>query len=77
MELIDGVSLKDKIAARPLPLDEAFDIAMQTCQGLQAAHEKGIVHRDIKPANLMINGARPGEDHGLRSGPGRRSHPHH
>ena len=54
MELIDGVSVKDKITARPLPLEEALDIAMQTCAGLAAAHEKGIVHRDIKPANLMV-----------------------
>jgi serine/threonine protein kinase len=54
MELIEGQSLKDKIAARPLPLEEALDIAMQACAGLQAAHEKGVVHRDIKPANLMV-----------------------
>src|SRR5687768_8435595 len=47
MELIDGMSVREKIAARPLPLDEALDIAMQTCAGLEAAHEKGIVHRDI------------------------------
>src|SRR5688572_9315125 len=54
MELIDGVSVKDKIAARPLPLEEALNTAMQACAGLAAAHEKGIVHRDIKPANLML-----------------------
>jgi serine/threonine protein kinase len=54
MELIDGMSVKNKIAARPLPLEEALDIAMQVCAGLQAAHENGIVHRDIKPANLML-----------------------
>jgi serine/threonine protein kinase len=54
MEFIDGPSLKDKIAARPLPLDEALDIAQQACAGLAAAHQKGIVHRDIKPANLML-----------------------
>src|SRR6187200_3417347 len=54
MELVEGQSLKDKIAARPLPLEEALDLAMQACAGLQAAHEKGVVHRDIKPANLMV-----------------------
>jgi serine/threonine protein kinase len=43
------------IAGRPLKLDEALDIAIQTAQGLQAAHEKGVVHRDIKPANLIVN----------------------
>src|SRR5687768_11317249 len=54
IEFIDGSSLKEKIFARPLPLQEAFDIAQQACAGLHAAHEKGVVHRDIKPANLML-----------------------
>ena len=54
MEFIDGPSVKEKIEARPLPVEEAFDIAIQACTGLQAAHENGIVHRDIKPANLML-----------------------
>ena len=54
MEYIDGITVKDKIAARPLPLEEALGIATQTCAGLEAAHEKGIIHRDIKPANLML-----------------------
>lgn len=54
MEFIKGPSVKDKIQARPLPLDEVINIAVQACTGLQAAHDKGIVHRDIKPANLMI-----------------------
>jgi serine/threonine protein kinase len=55
MALVEGQSVKDKIAARPLKLDEALHIAIQTAQGLQAAHEKGVVHRDIKPANLIVN----------------------
>ena len=54
MECIDGPSLKQKIAERPLPLDEAIRIAGQAGEGLQAAHEKGIVHRDIKPANILL-----------------------
>ena len=54
MAYLEGQTLKDKIAERPLKLDEALDIAVQTAQGLQAAHEKGIVHRDIKSANLMV-----------------------
>lgn len=54
MEFIEGASVKEKIEARPLPLDEALHIATQACTGLQAAHDKGIVHRDIKPANLML-----------------------
>ena len=47
MAYIEGQTVKDKIAERPLKLEEALDIAIQTAQGLQAAHEKGIVHRDI------------------------------
>ena len=54
MACLEGQTLKQKIAARPLPLGEALDIALQIGQGLQAAHEKGVVHRDIKPGNIMI-----------------------
>ena len=54
MAFIEGRTVKDKIAERPLKLEEALDITIQTAQGLQAAHEKGIVHRDIKGANLMV-----------------------
>lgn len=54
MAYIKGLSLKERIAAGPLSQDDAMDIAMQVAQGLEAAHEKGIVHRDIKPANIMI-----------------------
>ena len=54
MAYIEGPSLDKKTAVGPLPLDEALDIAIQTAQGLQAAHEKGVVHRDIKSSNLML-----------------------
>ena len=54
MAYIDGPSLADKIAQRPLPLEEALDIAIQIAEGLQEAHEKGVVHRDIKPQNVML-----------------------
>jgi len=54
MEFVEGQSLKAKIEAGPLKLDEALGIAMQAAEGLQAAHEKKITHRDIKPANVMI-----------------------
>ena len=54
MAYLEGHTVKDKIAERPVKLDEALDIAVQTAQGLQAAHEKDIVHRDIKSANLMV-----------------------
>ena len=54
MAYIEGRTVKDKIGDRPLKLDEAIDIAVQTAEGLKAAHQKGVVHRDIKPANLML-----------------------
>jgi serine/threonine-protein kinase len=54
MEYIEGQSLREKIEAGPLKIDEAIKFAMQVADGLQAAHEKGITHRDIKSANIMI-----------------------
>jgi len=56
MAYVEGQSVKQKIKSRPLKLEEALDIAIQTAQGLKAAHQKEIVHRDIKPANLMLTG---------------------
>ena len=57
MAFLEGEGLDKKIEAGPLKLKDALDIAIQTAQGLQAAHERGIVHRDIKPANLMVAGS--------------------
>jgi serine/threonine protein kinase len=54
MAYVDGTSLDRKIRERPLKLDEALDVAIQTAEGLQAAHEKGIVHRDIKSSNVLL-----------------------
>jgi len=54
MELIEGASLKERVAEGPLPLGEAIDITRQIAAGLEKAHEQGIVHRDIKAANIMI-----------------------
>ncbi|MCI0698126.1 protein kinase [candidate division KSB1 bacterium] len=54
MEFIEGQSLREKIEAGPLKIDEAIKFAIQIAEGLQAAHEKGITHRDIKSANIMI-----------------------
>jgi TolB-like protein/Flp pilus assembly protein TadD/predicted Ser/Thr protein kinase len=55
MAFIEGRSLKDRITEGPLPLIEVLNIAVQVCEGLKTAHEKGVVHRDIKPANIMLN----------------------
>ena len=54
MPCVKGQSLKEKIAAGPLSVEEALDIAGQVAEGLKEAHERGIVHRDIKPANIML-----------------------
>jgi len=54
MELVEGESLSGKIAGRPLPVEEATGLAAQICEGLKAAHDKGIIHRDIKSGNVLV-----------------------
>jgi eukaryotic-like serine/threonine-protein kinase len=54
LELVDGETLAERIARGPLALDEAFAIATQIAEALEAAHDKGVVHRDLKPANVKI-----------------------
>src|SRR5437867_3505121 len=54
LELVEGETLADRIARGPIPVEEAFDIAKNICEALEAAHEKGIIHRDLKPANVKI-----------------------
>jgi len=54
MAFVKGQSLKTKIKAGQLELDEILKIASQIAEGLRAAHKKGITHRDIKPANIML-----------------------
>jgi serine/threonine protein kinase/Tfp pilus assembly protein PilF len=56
MSCFEGQTLKEKIDSGPLKIDEALKIVIQAAEGLQAAHEKGIVHRDIKSANIMVTG---------------------
>ena len=54
MELLDGQSLKDRIARGALPLEEVLELGAQMADALAAAHTQGVVHRDIKPANLFV-----------------------
>src|SRR5260221_201467 len=53
-ELLEGETLRDRIAKGPLTPRKAVDVASQMAQGLAAAHEKGIVHRDLKPENIFV-----------------------
>ena len=53
-ELLEGATLRDRLASGPLSPRKTIDFAVQVAHGLAAAHEKGIVHRDLKPENIFI-----------------------
>ncbi len=56
LEFLPGETLAEALERGPLPIEEALDVARQVADGLEAAHESGVVHRDLKPANVKRAG---------------------
>jgi eukaryotic-like serine/threonine-protein kinase len=57
LELAEGEDLAERLSRGAIPLDEAIPIAKQIAEGLEQAHDKGILHRDLKPANVKVSPA--------------------
>ncbi|HYX43583.1 MAG TPA: AAA family ATPase, partial [Acidimicrobiales bacterium] len=53
---VDGITLREQLAAGPLAVAAALRVGMDVAAALQAAHEAGVVHHDVKPANVMVDG---------------------
>jgi predicted Ser/Thr protein kinase/dienelactone hydrolase len=54
MEFVTGQTLRERLAAGPLPVKEILSLGSEIADALEGAHEQGVVHRDVKPANIMV-----------------------
>ncbi|MHC5211793.1 MAG: protein kinase domain-containing protein [Planctomycetota bacterium] len=54
LELVEGEDVSERLARGPLPVREALPLCAQIAEGLEAAHEAGVIHRDLKPANVRV-----------------------
>ena len=54
LEFVEGITLSERITQGPQPVDETLDICRQIAEGIEAAHEAGVIHRDLKPGNVIV-----------------------